>query len=453
MALTFPRSIRCAGEVSQARDDAPVSAIMVSMSDDYKGLLRRVIGEPTVSSALRGIVTSVSEGDEDAYTDALAAIGRSYGRYCVEAAVRDQRAPGVVLDTLIDRFSADDHLPLLIAGHPNVTANVEQYCRRKRRAKLNEFLAGSHGVSDEAVERLLKSRVHRVIGALLGNSSLSEDVLRRAELRAHSIGMRMGEIVWDGRRNASMPVDVVESWLTCSDEQVRLDALESSSAPRNILWERLTQDVNFAEDSSAGYNIFAYESNADGDMIDWFLSRWEKQARDELHRATRRRWVAEAALSHPRARATTLERLYARYGAISWWLRSTVEKAPSCPDWVRQDAARKLAVEDGALMMRTGYPCASPESVRALYECGYLTVVAGCENAPGDLLAEVLRAKLRKAVEAKGDGSNSAPRFTANDVIVPLSHDNMPVDVRRECARWLPEVLWAVARDGFLGRA
>ena len=426
---------------------------MAHMNGDYKNLLRTIHGEPTVGGYLWDTVTSVGEGDEDAYADALVAIGRACGRCCVEAAVRDQRAPGVVLDALIDRFSADDHLPLLIAGHPNVTANVEQYCRRKRRAKLNEFLAGSHGVSDEAVERLLKSRAHRVIGALLGNSSLSEDVLRRAELRAHSIGMRMGEIVWDGRRNASMPVDVVESWLTCSDEKVRLDALESSSAPRNILWERLTQDVNFAEDSSAGYNIFAYESNADGDMIDWFLSRWEKQARDELHRATRRRWVAEAALSHPRARATTLERLYARYGAISWWLRSTVEKAPSCPDWVRQDAARRLAREDGVTVMRTGYPCASSESVRALYECGYLTVVAGCENAPGDLLAEVLRAKLRKAVEAKGDGSNSAPRFTANDVIVPLSHDNMPVDVRRECARWLPEALWAVARDGFLGRA
>ena len=423
------------------------------MNGDYESLLRRMYGEPTVDGDLWDTVTSVGDGDEAAYAAALVAIGRAYGRYCVEGAVRDQRAPGVVLDALIERFSADDHLPLLIAGHPNVTANVEQYCRRKRRAKLNEFLAGSHGVSDEAVERLLKSRAHRVIGALLGNSSLSKDVLRRAELRAHGIGMRMSEIVWDGRRNASMPVDVVESWLTCSDERVRLDALESPAAPRNILWERLTQDVNFAEESSVGYNIFAYESNADGDMIDWFLTRWEKQARDELHRATRRRWVAEAALSHPRARATTLERLYARYGAISWWLRSTVAKAPSCPDWVRQDAARRLAVEDGALMMRTGYPGASPENARALYECGYLTVVNGCENAPGDLLAEVLRAKLRKAVEAQGDGSNSVPRFKANDAIVLLSHDNMPVDVRRECARWLPEVLWSVARDGFLGRS
>lgn len=426
---------------------------MALMNGDYEGLLRRMYGEMTVGGDLWDAVTSVGEGDEDAYAAALVAIGRAYGRYCVENAVRDQRAPGVVLDTLIDRFSADDHLPLLIAGHPNVTANVEQYCRRKRRAKLNEFLAGSHGVSDEAVERLLKSKAYQVIGALLGNSSLSEDVLRRAELRAHSIGMSARVIVWEGKGNASMSVDVVESWLTCSDEQVRLDALESPAAPRNILWERLTKDVNFAEDSSAVYHIFAYESNADGDMIDWFLTRWEKQARDELHRGTRRRWVAEAALSHPRARATTLERLYARYGAVSWWLRSTVAKAPSCPDWVRQDAARKLAVEDGALMMRTGYPGASPESVRALYECGYLTVVAGCENAPGDLLAEVLESKLRKEVEDQGGGANGVPRFKANDVIVPLSHDNMPVDVRRECARWLPEALWSVARDGFLGRA
>lgn len=423
------------------------------MNGDYKNLLRTIHGETTVGGDLWDTVTSVGEGDEDAYAAALVAIGREYGCYCVEAAVRDQRAPGVVLDALIDRFSADDRLPLLIAGHPNVTANVEQYCRRKRRVKLNEFLAGSHGVSDEAVERLLKSSAHRVIGALLGNSSLSEDALRRAELRAHSIGMSARVIVWDGRRNTSMPVDVVESWLACSDEQVRLDALESPAAPRNILWEHLTKDVNFAEESSAGYNVFAYESNADGDMIDWFLTRWEKQARDELYKATRRRWVAEAALLHPRARATTLERLYARYGAVSWWLRSTVAKAPSCPDWVRQDAARRLAVEDGALMMRTGYPGASPESVRALYECGYLTVVAGCENAPGDLLAEVLESKLRKVVEDQGGGANGAPRFTANDVIVPLSHDNMPVDVRRECARRLPEVLWLVARDGFLGRA
>lgn len=425
------------------------------MSDSYARVLREIVGEPVVTGELWDTVTSVGEGDAGAYAEAIAAITRACGVASVDGALRDESTPGAVLDVMVDRFERYSGFFKPIAAHPNITPRVEEYCLSKRRVALNESLAASAGVSAEAVEKLLRSKSRGVIGALLGNSSLSEEQLRRAEWRARSIGTPMWLMARDACKNRAMPVDVVLSWLSDEREELkaRAYALKSPVVPRNILWERLTQDVNFAEDSSAGYNIFAYESNADGDMIDWFLSRWEKQARDELHRATRRRWVAEAALSHPRARATTLERLYARYGAISWWLRSTVEKAPSCPDWVRQDAARRLAVEDGALVMRTGYPCASSESVRALYECGYLTVVAGCENAPGDLLAEVLRAKLRKAVEAKGDGSNSAPRFTANDVIVPLSHDNMPVDVRRECARWLPEVLWAVARDGFLGRA
>ena len=135
------------------------------MNGDCKSLLRPYTGA-TVGGGLWGAVASVGEGGGGAYAAALVAIGREYGRYCVEAAVRGHRAPGVVLDALIGRFSADGRLPLLIAGRPNVTANVEQYCRRERRVKLNEFLAGSHGVSDEAVERLLKSRVHRVIGAL-----------------------------------------------------------------------------------------------------------------------------------------------------------------------------------------------------------------------------------------------------------------------------------------------
>lgn len=259
------------------------------MSDSYARVLREIVGEPVVTGELWDTVTSVGEGDAGAYAEAIAAITRACGVASVDGALRDESTPGAVLDVMVDRFERYSGFFKPIAAHPNITPRVEEYCLSKRRVALNESLAASAGVSAEAVEKLLRSKSRGVIGALLGNSSLSEDVLRRAELRAHSIGMSARVIVWDGRRNASMPVDVVESWLTCSDEKVRLDALESSSAPRNILWERLTQDVNFAEDSSAGYNIFAYESNADGDMIDWFLSRWEKQARDELHRATRRR--------------------------------------------------------------------------------------------------------------------------------------------------------------------
>lgn len=425
------------------------------MSDSYARVLREIVGEPVVTGELWDTVTSVGEGDAGAYAEAIAAITRACGVASVDGALRDESTPGAVLDVMVDRFERYSGFFKPIAAHPNITPRVEEYCLSKRRVALNESLAASAGVSAEAVEKLLRSKSRGVIGALLGNSSLSEEQLRRAEWRARSIGTPMWLMARDACKNRAMPVDVVLSWLSDEREELkaRAYALKSPVVPRSVLWGWLTKEACCDAESSVAMSIFDECSNADGAMIDWFLSRWEKQARDELHRATRRRWVAEAALSHPRARATTLERLYVRYGAVSWWLRSTVEKAPSCLDWVRQDAARRLAREDGVTAMRTGYPSASPESVRALYECGYLTVVAGCENAPGDLLAEVLRAKLRKAVEAKGDGSNSAPRFTANDVIVPLSHDNMPVDVRRECARWLPEVLWAVARDGFLGRA
>ncbi len=34
------------------------------------------------------------------------------------------------------------------------------------------------------------------------------------------------------------------------------------------------------------------------------------------------------------------------------------------------------------------------------------------------------------------------PRFKANDVLVTLSHDNMPLEVRRECALKLFQVLY-----------
>ena len=199
-----------------------------------------------------------------------------------------------------------------------------------------------------------------------------------------------------------------------------------------------------------GLSIFNERSNADGDMVDWFLTRWAEQERDALQSNTQRRWwVAGAVLSHPRARATTLERLYVRYGTVNWWLCLMVAKAPSCPDWVRQDAIRYLARDGLAGRVEVDYLSASPECARLLYGFGRLDAAADCENAHGDLLVDVLEAKLREAPEVKGDSANNVPRFKANDAIVTLSHDNMPLEVRRECARWLPGVLWLVARDGF----
>lgn len=429
-------------------------AIMVVMSDDYNGLLRTIYGEPTVDDNLLGTVTSVGEGDEDAYAAALVAIGRAYGYYCVEPAIEDERTPGVVLDAILGGWPTVQHLWQIVAKHPNVTANVERWCRQKRSVKLNAALAASSGVSDETVKRFLRSKSPQVIGALLGNAALGEDVLRSAEARAQEVGMYICYVVSSGKRNASMPVDLVESWLTCSNEQARLEALESPVAPRNVLWERLTKDVRLDIDSSVGLSIFDEQSNADGDMIDWFLSRWEGQDREVLQSNTQRRWwVAGAVLSHPRARATTLECLYARYGAVNWWIPLTLAKAPSCPDWVRRDAIRRLARDGLAGRVQVDYPSASPECARLLYDFGCLDAAADCENAPGDLLVDVLESKLREASEVKGDSANDIPRFKANDAIATLSNDNMPLEVRRECAHLFPGVLWSVARDGFLGRA
>lgn len=420
---------------------------MGAMNGDCGTLLRRVLGEPTVSSALWDTVTSVGEGDEDAYADALVAIGRSYGRYCVEAAVRDQRAPGVVLDTLIDRFSADDHLPLLIAGHPNVTANVEQYCRRKRRVKLNEFLAGSHGVSDEAVERLLKSRVHRVIGALLGNSSLSEDVLRRAELRAHSIGMRMGEIVWDGRRNASMPEDVVLSWLNGGDERAHAEALSSPLCPRGELWRYLTGECAHTRSEGLDSRVFSGWSNADGQMVDYYASGVVagivRGDTDFDHEHTLR-----LALRHPRVWSSTVEKAYTMVDHTLRLLAS-VMGSPACPEWVWADAlarsGRLLALSDNYVFVKTErvFDAAwlSGRHARRLLDAGlaYYAVFVAC--ASQGTLTRVADFALARS---------PAWKWLLRDV---AAHRNTPPEARRELVRWFPESLWLVARDGFLGRA
>ena len=455
MALTFPRSIRCAGEVSQARDDAPVSAIMVSMSDDYKGLLRRVIGEPTVSSALWGIVTSVSEGDEDAYAAALVAIGREFDYYCLEPVIEDWRTPGVVLGAILGGWPTVQSIWQMIARHPNVTADMERYCRQKRNVTLNECLAASPGVSGETMKRLLRSKSARVVEALLGNAALSGDVLRSAERRARAIGMSARDISWAGGRNASMPADVLESWLSSSDEGVRLNALVNPVAPTAALWEHLTRKTVFDSYSYPGIDIFPSWSNADSDMIDWFLSRWEKQKAGELLSNSRWiecLWTAEAALTHPRAHAVTLERMYTRYGGVNMRMCMMAARAPSSPDWVRRDAIRRTVDAGYSASVSVDSVSASPECARLLYECGCLTAAADCENAPGDLLVEILGAKLRAAAEEKSVDSDYA-FFLARDALKNmLSRRNMPAGVRREYARWSPVSLWLVARDGFLGR-
>ena len=103
--------------------------------------------------------------------------------------------------------------------------------------------------------------------------------------------------------------------------------------------------------------------------------------------------------------------------------------------------------------MRVNGLSASPECARLLYEYGCLAAAADCGNAPGDLLVEILGAKLRAAAEEKSVDSDYASFLAHGALADMLPLRNMPPDVRRMCARWFSGVLWLVARDGFLGRA
>lgn len=410
------------------------------MEGSYEFLMREALGDPVVNRELWDTVTGISEGDGRAYAAALVAIARSYGYVAVGDALTDVCTPGVALDELLNLYPYEDGICFRsVAAHPNVTSNGERRLLQAMSVAVNELLAANPGVSDETVEKLMRSKSPRIIGAILGNTSLSKNVLRRAERRAHAIGMSIEAIAYSGRENVSTPVDIVVSWLTCSDEQARLDASSSPVAPRNILWERLTQEVRFDTESAMGASLFSKWSNADSDMIDWFLSRWEKHACKWLRNNTIPvcEIAAENALTHPRARPGTVEKLYARYGRESAWLRGVVADAVSCPDWVRRD--KSIIGNVNHVVSAATSQVAPPGVVRDLYlyDMGASVPISCCSNAPSGLMVKVLEKELR----AKETGQWSWAGIHKVRISGMLLHQNMSPDVRRECARWFPESL------------
>ena len=418
------------------------------MSGDYKGLLRRVLGEPTVSGALWGTVTSVGEGDEAAYAAALLAIGREHGSYRVEPAVEDWRTPGSVLDASLDRWPTIKPLQKLIAMHPNVTENVERFCRQKRDMELNECLAKSPGVSDETAKRLLKSKSMRVVEALLGNAALSGDVLRRAERRARAIGMSMMDIVCKGGSNASMPEDVVLSWLNGGDERARAEALSSPLCPRGELWRYLTGEGANARSEGLDSRVFSGWSNADGSMVDYYASGVVagivRGDTDFDHEHTLR-----LALRHPRVWSSTVEKAYTMVDHTLRLLAS-VMGAPVCPEWVWADAlarsGRLLALGNGNYFFVKDErvfdaACLSDCHARRLLDAGlaYYAVFVACAS----------QGTLTRVADFALAGQTTW-RSLLSDV---AAHQNTHPVLRRELVPWFPESLWLVARDGFLGRA
>lgn len=426
------------------------------MTVSYDTLLRDKLGGPIVNDKLWGLATSVGEGDAHAYGHALLAIdwvtwrdfeSREYDIASFRWAymmLSDAHMPGGALETLFSNGRVCNGFRADLAAHPNITERLERDALRSRSALVREALAGNMKISEDAVAVLRKSKSKEVIGNLLSNSALDGEALRSLVAYARRIGMRGRDIAVRGCKNVSMPVDVVLGW--ADDATLRQYVLGSPVLPREELVQLLLEGVNDSLEVAARY-AFEPWSNADGQIIDWYVNMWFRSA--ESSSRFHDNVGVERALSHPRAWGSTLERAYTRYGGDEKYGRGIVKgilRSPSCPDWVRWDV---LARGDKSLI---GDAVRESESVppgfaRALADNGYWEEAADCPNAPGDVLADAVEPIVNSY---KWQGESSLARNTLGRLI---ASENMPPEVRRECARWSNESLWSVARDGFLGRA
>lgn len=418
-------------------------------------LLRDKLGGPIVNDKLWGFVTSVCEGDAYAYSHALLAIdwvtwrdfeSREYDKVrfrWVDTMLSGRRLPGGALETLFSNGRACNGFRADLAAHPNITERLERDALRSKSALVREALAGNTAISGDTVSVLRKSKSKAVIGNLLSNSALDGEALRDLVEYARRIGMGERAIATRGCKNVSMPVDVVLEW--AGDATLRQYVLSSPVLPREELVQLLLEGVDDNLEVAARY-AFERWSNADGQIIDWYVNMWFRSA--ESSSRFHDNVGVERALSHPRARRSTLERVYARYGGDGKYGRGMVKsilRSPSCPDWVRWDV---LSRGDKNLIQDSARESGSvPHGfARALADNGYWEEAADCPNVPGDVLADAVEPIVNSY---KWQGDSSLARHTLGCL---FASENMPPEVRRECARWSHVSLWAVARDGFLGR-
>ena len=424
----------------------------------YSSVLRGALGEPwAVSDSLWREVTSVEAGDECAYGRALCHVGDMTRKYFLRERpdrgkrtqytrfLRDQRTPGAALELLFAAEWLDNNMRADIAAHCNVTERLEAVALRSGSHLAREALAGNPSVSGETIGVLLRSKSRHVVGKLLSNSALDGQVLRECVGKARGLGMREGEIAWHGRANPSMPEDFVLSWLSGGDERARAEALSSPLCPRGDLWRYLTGECAHARSEGLDSRVFSGWSNADGSMVDYYASgvvadivRCDTGLADE-----RALWLA---LHHPRAWGVTVEKIYTM---VEPTLRTLVNvmRSPACPEWVWADAlacsSRLLGDDYDFVKNIHAFDAAqlSDRHARRLLDAGMARHVASVACASPDTMVRVADFAL--------DGYRLALSEMLRDV---AAHQNTPPEVRRDIARWFPESLWLVARDGFLGR-
>lgn len=427
----------------------------------YSSVLRGALGEPwAVSDSLWRAVTSVEEGDEAAYGRALRQVGDMMRRCFLGARpnrvdrawhtrfLRDARTPVAALELLFAAEWLDNNMRADIAAHRNVAERLEAVALRGGSHLVREALAGNPSVSGETIDVLRRSRSRYVVGKLLSNSALDGQVLRECVGKARGLGMSEGEIAGHGCVNASMPEDVVLSWLNGGDERARAEALSSPLCPRGELWRYLTGEGANARSEGLDSRVFSGWSNADGSVVDYYASgvvagvvRGDTGLADER--------TLRLALRHPRAWGVTVEKVYTVVEPTLRMLAS-VMGLPACPEWVRADAlarsVRLLALGNGNyVFVRDEHvfdaAWLSDCHARQLLDAGlaYYAVFVAC--ASSDTLTRV------------ADFALARPRAWKRLLRDVAAHRNTPPEVRRELVRWFPESLWLVARDGFLGRA
>lgn len=429
-------------------------AIVGGMSISYEALLRDKVGDPTVYKNLWELVTSVGEGDAHMYGEVLLALdwlswrdfeSREYDTAQFRWAymmLSDRRLPGGALETLFSNGRVCNGFRADLAAHPNITERLERDALRSKSALVREALSENTAISDDTVSVLRKSKSKAVIGNLLSNSALDGEALRDLVGHARRIGMSERAIATRGCKNVSMPVDVVLEW--AGDATLRQYVLGSPVLPREELVRLLLEGVDDSIDVAAMY-AFEPWSNADGQIIDWYVNMWCRNVGSSSRHVGS--VGVERALSHPRTWRNTLERAYALHrdepygdGIVKSILRSV-----SCPDWAWWDtlARRKFDLIRNAVRYAASVPHGY---ARALADDGKWERAVACPGVPSDVLVDAVEGVINER-EWRGE---QTLRNMLTDV---MTHENMPPEVRRACARWSHKSLWSVARDGFLGRA
>lgn len=424
------------------------------MTVSYGTLLRDKLGDPTVYKNLWELVTSVGEGDAHMYGEVLLALDwlswRDFESREYDAAqfrwaymmLSDDHVPGGALETLFSNGRVCNGFRASIAAHKNITERLERDALRSKSALVREALAGNTSISEDAVAVLRKSKSKEVIGNLLSNSALDGETLRDLVEYARRIGMSERAIATRGCKNASMPVDMVLEW--AGDATLRQYVLGSPVLPREELVRLLLEGVDDSIDVAAMY-AFEPWSNAEGQIIDWYVNMWCRNVGSSSRHVGS--VGVERALSHPRAWRSTLERAYALHrdepygdGIVKSVLRSV-----SCPDWAWWDtlARRKFDLIRNAVRYTASVPYGY---ARALADTGRWEYAVACPGVPSDVLVDAVEGVINE-YEWRGE---QTLRNMLTDV---MTHENMPPEVRRECARWSHKSLWSVARDGVLGRA